>query len=461
VLTSLLLGLSLLMAPPAVARSAGPPPAPGQGRTTTPVQHFIFLLQGDRSFDNYFGSYPGADGIPAGACQKRVVRGPAADCVKPFPLHGRVPPILGAGAEELQKQYDKGAMDGFVAAYQSEGRDGSTAMGYYDQRDLPTYWDLASRYALFDRFFSSTNDGQHANRSYWVAANAAPPGSNQQQKNAVYNQPTIFDRLQAANISWKFYVQSYDPNKTFRTASKTNPTTQPARVPLLNYPRFVDSPELKSHIADMSQYYKDLNDGTLPAVTYMATSGPSERSARSIASGQKVVADLIGNLMLSKYWSSSAFLLSYDGSGGWYDHVKPPQVDKTSYGMRVPALLVSPYARRGHIDHTVLDYTSALAFIEKNWQLAPLAARDASAKSIAPAFDFKASPRLPQVNFGQPTPAKAPLVSIAVVYLCYIPALLLVVGLVLFASVGPAFGRRRRRGGDPTVREPETVGAER
>jgi phospholipase C len=129
--------------------------------------------------------------------------------------------------------------------------------------------------------------------------------------------------------------------------------------------------------------------------------------------------------------------------------------------MRVPALLVSPYARRGHIDHTVLDYTSALAFIEKNWQLAPLAARDASAKSIAPAFDFKASPRLPQVNFGQPTPAKAPLVSIAVVYLCYIPALLLVVGLVLFASVGPAFGRRRRRGGDPTVREPETVGAER
>jgi phospholipase C len=458
-LTALLVGVGALIAPTAeLSAAATVPPA---AQTSTPIQHFIFLMQGNRSFDNYFGTYPGAAGIPANVCQKRVITNPAAGCVKPFALHGKAPAALGAGAEELQKQYNKGAMDGFVAAYQDEGRDGTSAMGYYDQRDLPIYWDLASRYVLFDHFFSSTNDGELANRSYWVASKAAPAGTGPQLNAAYAQEATIFDRLQAANISWKFYVQGYDPNQTFRTNSRATPTTQPVRVPLLNYARFVDNPALKSHIVDMSQYYKDLDAGTLPAVAYMASSGPSERSARSIASGQKLVADLIGNLMLSKSWNSSAFLMSYDGSGGWYDHVTPPQVDKNGYGMRVPALLVSPYARPGRIDNTVLDYTSALAFIEKNWRVAPLATRDATAKSITSAFDFQTSPRLPQVNFGQPAVAKPPLVSVAVVYWCYGGALLLVVGLVVFAVAGPRLKRRRRKGevGESTVRQAETVGA--
>jgi phospholipase C len=461
VLTAVLVGIGLLSAPAAAARSATTAPVPDRA-ATTPIKHFVFLLQGNRSFDNYFGTYPGADGIPADACQKRVVPGPVTGCVKPFALHGKVPPLLGAGADELDKQYNNGAMDGFVAAYQSEGRDGTSTMGHYDQRDLQTYWDLASRYVLFDHFFSATNDGERANRSYWVAGNSPPAGSTPQQVVAQYAaESTIFDRLQAANISWKFYVQNYDPNQTFRTASRTNPSTQPVRVPLLNYPRFIDDPALKSHIVDMSQYYKDLNAGTLPAVAYIASSGPSERSARSIPSGQKLVSDLVGNLMLSTYWDSSAFLLSYDGSGGWYDHVKPPQVDGEGYGMRVPALLVSPYARRGHIENTVLDYTSALAFIEKNWRLAPLSTRDATAQSIAPAFDFQSAPRPPQVNFGQPSTAKPPLVSVAVVYWCYGAALLVVVGLVLFAVMAPASRRRRRKATEPTVPHAETVGAPR
>jgi phospholipase C len=450
-LGAVLVAASLITASSAAARPSSSPPPAGQGEPTTPIKHFLFLMQGDRSFDNYFGTYPGADGIPATACQKRIVTGPASGCVKPFALHGKVTPVLGAGAVELQKQYDKGAMDGFVAAYQDEGRDGTSVMGYYDQRDLPAYWDLASRYVLFDHFFSSTNDGVRANRSYWVAGKGAPVGNPQQ--------PTIFDRLQAANISWKFYVQDYDPNQTFRTASRTNPTTQPVRVPLLNYARFVDDPALKAHIVDISEYYKDLYAGTLPAVAYLASAGPSERSARSIPSGQKLVASVLRNLMLSPYWDSSAFLLSYDGSGGWYDHVTPPQVDKNGYGMRVPALLVSPFARQGHIDKTVLDYTGALNFIEKNWQLPPLATRDATANSIAAAFDFNTAPRLPQVNFGQPAAAKPPLVSVSVVYWCYGAAVLLVFGLVLYAFAAPALRRRRGKTGGPAVPQLETVGA--
>jgi phospholipase C len=457
VVAALLIGASLLTAPAAAADPTAPTVA--SGGTTTPIKHFVFLMQGDRSFDNYFGTYPGADGIPAGTCQKVVITRPA--CVQPYSLHGKVPQTLGAGSVELNNQYNKGAMNGFVAAYQLEGRDGTAAMGYYDERDLPTYWDLASRYVLFDRFFSSTREGERVNRSYWVTGTGLPPG-NAQQLNAGYSkQLTIFDRLQSTGVSWKFYVQGYDPNQTFRTTSKTHPTTQPVRVPLLNYARFVDDPALKSHIVDMSQYYKDLDAGTLPAVAYIASSGPSERSARSITSGQKLVTDLVGNLMLSKYWNSSAFLLSYDGSGGWYDHVSPPQVDKNGYGMRVPALLVSPYARRGYVDNTTFDYTSALAFIEKNWQLAPLAARDRSATSIANAFDFTAAPRPAQVNFGQPVTPKNPPVSVGVVYWCYGIALLLVLGFVAFATTAPARSRRRHKNREPSVRQIETVGAKR
>ncbi|HST50235.1 alkaline phosphatase family protein [Jatrophihabitans sp.] len=420
--------------------------APAGALPTTPIEHFVYLLQGDRSFDNYFGTYPGADGIPPGTCQKRVVTGTDSGCVKPFPLHGKTVQALGAGTVELDNQYDEGRMDGFVAAYQNQGRDGSAVMGYYDQRDLPTYWGLANRYVLFDRFFSATRSGERVNRSYWVSGSAPPTGSPAAVAADYAKHLTIFDRLQAAGVDWKFYVQGYDPRQTYRTASRTTPTTQPVRVPLLNYPRFLDDPALSSHIVDLSQYYRDLDSGQLPAVSYIASNGPSERSARSIDSGQQLVTNLVGSLMVSSSWKSSAFLLSYDGSGGWFDHVKPPQVDSQGYGMRVPALLVSPYARPGSVNSTVLDYTSALAFIEDNWKLAPLASRDAAATPITAAFDFGSAPRPADVRFTEPLVAPASSASVALVFWCYGAVLCLVAGLVGYAVVS---SRRRATGWRP------------
>jgi phospholipase C len=420
--------------------------APASPTTTTPIKHFVYMLQGDRSFDNYFGTYPGVEGIPPGVCQKRVVTGSDEGCVEPFSLHGKTVPALGAGTVELNNQYDEGRMDGFVAAYQNQGRDGSSVMGYYDRRDLPTYWGLADRYTLFDHFFSSTRSGQRVNRSFWVSGSPPPPGNPKAVAVDYAKHPTIFDRLQAAGVDWKFYVQGYDPKQTYRTATRTTPTTQPVRVPLLNYPRFLDDPALSSRIVDLSQYYRDLDNGELPAVAYIASNGPSERSARSIASGQRLVTNLIGSLMVSKAWKSSAFLLSYDGSGGWYDHVRPPQVDSDGYGMRVPALLVSPYARPGHINNDVLDYTSGLAFIERNWGLAPLAARDAAATSIDGAFDFVSPPRPAELRFGEPAATRVPVTSVAGVFWCYGAVLFLVLGVVAFAVL-----RSRRK---PPVAQP-------
>ena len=185
---------------------------------------------------------------------------------------------------------------------------------------------------------------------------------------------TIFDQLEERGVSWKFYVQNYDASINYRNMPKEmNRAAQIVWVPLLNFDRFLDNPQLFSHIVDLKEYFKDLQNGTLPAVAYIVPSGASEHPPSSLRSGQKFVKALIQALMHSEAWPSSAFLWAYDDWGGWYDHVPPPQVDENGYGFRVPALLVSAYARRGYVDHTQLDFTSILKFIEENWDVEPLA----------------------------------------------------------------------------------------
>ena len=421
----------------AVLMPAAPAAADPGERTATPIRHFVYLMQSDRTFDNYFGTYPGADGIPANACQPLSLRQPQDGCVQPYPLHGTTPAALEPARSTITAQLDGGKLDGFVAAYTAQGRVGTTAMGYYDARDLPYYWALAQRYVLFDRFFAAVPYGSRTNRSYWVSAAAQPGGGDSVPAGGYGDQPTIFDRLQAAGVSWKFYVQGYRPDQTFRTASPADPAAQTVRVPLLNYARFVDDPALRSHIADLSQYYRDLHDGTLPAVAYVATSGANERAARSIPAGQNLVRAMLTQLMLSRYWSSSAFLWSYDGSGGWYDHVSPP----AGLGLRVPALLVSPYARQGQVNHTVLEAGAALRFVESNWHVAPLAGRDVAAGDLATAFDFGSPPRSAALVTTDPV-ARPPLVKVDIIYQFYGGALVLV--LLLLAVTAAAPGRRGR-----------------
>jgi phospholipase C len=462
--------LPVLALPPATAQATS-----RDAVTKTPIKHFLFLLQGDRSFDNYFGTYPGADGLANATCQQQAP-GKSGGCIKPLSLHGETVPPLGATPAVIEKQYDGGKMDHFVSAMQAVGLDGIKAMGYYDQRDLPAYWRAASEYVLFDRFFSATRAGVQSNRQYWVAGTDTTASGNSQPL-------TIFDRLQAAGISWKFYVQNYRPaagsspsgkpstaGKASKPATTGRPSTatggssrgasntQAAAVPLLNFPRFTTNPALSSHIVDLGQYYQDLQDGTLPAVAYIATSGASERSSRSISEGQSLVTSLTGQLMLSRFWSSSAFLLSYDGTGGFYDHVAPPQRDAYGLGLRVPALLISSYAKRGAIVPDVLDYTSALAFIEHNWSVAPLASRDRQAGSLLPAFDFTAPARPPQLITGA-SPAAPPgkLRSTGIVYLAYGSSLALVLATVGFALVR---GRIRRPAHLPATTH-ESISAQR
>jgi phospholipase C len=458
------------------ASLAGPSTAIGQTAhpTRTPIKHFLVLMQENHSFDNYFGTYPGANGIPKGTCMpyfpkgtnqrlsRRLHAGPggvgaalggaavadagkrlrnSSKCVKPYPL-GERSVDLPHTRQVHRLQYNRGRMDGFLDALRKEGLGADPAvMGYYEVSDLPFYWNVADQYVLFDRFFQSAAAGTLPNHMFWLTGTVGIPNRGDIPPQGFGDLRTIFDRLEARGISWKFYVEDYDPRLNFRTA-KASP--QPRWVPLLAYARYIDNPKLNRHIVDLDEYYTDLQKGTLPAVAYIAPHGESEHPPQGVQAGQRFVGSLINALMQSPRWKNSAFMWSYDDWGGWYDHVKPPQVDPFGYGFRVPALLVSAYAKRGRVDSTTLDFTSMLKFIEYNWKVKPLATRDRRANNLTSAFDFSQHPRPAKLIPYERGPRKASQeVRRDVVYLSYGSAFALGAVLLVVAALLQAWRRRR------------------
>lgn len=445
VAVAMLLGASLLLGWPAAAQEAADTPAEDV-QTTTPIKHFISLMQENHSFDNYFGTYPGADGIPADTCMPVDPTVPDGECVEPFRI-GDSPIVDLAHNDEVFRQQNRGGrLDGFISAFAEQGEAGNLAMGYYDDRDLPYYWNIADNYVLFDRFFTSARSGSVRNHFFWVTGTPGNYESDSLRPEGFDDIPTIFDRLQEAGISWKFYVQNYDPGITYRNPATGDRGAQIVWVPLLNYARYLDDPELSSRIVDLEEYYADLAAGTLPSVAFMVPSGASEHPPGSIQAGQRFVRTLISSLMRSSAWESSAFMWTYDDWGGWYDHVPPPTVDKFGLGPRAPALLVSPYARKGHIESTQMDFTSKLKFITDNWGLEPLAQRDAAANSIAPAFDFDSPPRPAAFLDERREPVEIVAPRTDVVYVSY-GGVAAFAGLLILVAAARArtFGRARLR----------------
>jgi len=262
--------------------------------TLTPIKHLIVLMQENHTFDNYFGTYPGADGIPANI---KMPVDPTNlhnnQFVAPFHIGDTALKELSHSAQTFNAQFDNGRMDGFVYALDQHKQDGRLAMGYYDGTDIPYYWNLADNYGLFDRLFSSAKNGSFDNHMFLVAA-APPKASNVTLSDGYADVPTIFDRLQAKAIPWKYYVQNYDPTITYRNlVGKGNRESQVLWVPLLNFDRFIDNPALNQNIVDLSQIYSDLNGNTLPAVSFITPSGASEHPPGSIQTGQAFTRSLI------------------------------------------------------------------------------------------------------------------------------------------------------------------------
>lgn len=417
--------------PRAVRPAASTPVSP-----VTPIQHLVVVTQDQHSFDNYFGTRPGVDGLPVGVCLPRR-EAVSVPCVAPFPIvASEVRPSLRADLAAEVTSVNGGRMDGFVYAQTTRRVDGRAAMGYYRPQDIPVVSELADNAVLFDHWFSSVPGGSIPNRLFAVSAHA-DPGLTEVPVGGWQNIPLIFDRLQAAGVSWRIYVEHYEPALTISTAGlRARRGGQVARVPVLATTRFTRSPELMTHVVDLRQYYEDLAAGTMPAVSYIVSTSSTERPPADPAAGQVLIRNVVNALSGSSAWPHSALLLTYDSSGGWYDHVAPGTLGGARLGLRVPTILLSPYASVGTVDHTSYDSASVLRFIEHNWSLAALGTRDAKAADLGAAFAFAQPAR--QANLIGITDNAPPVghPDSRVIYLSYLLAAIIAAAVVVWALLG-------------------------
>jgi phospholipase C len=326
------------------------------------VKNIVVVFQENHTFDNYFGTYPGADGTASKNICLPQTPGSTVNCVAPFHDPNLTPIDMNHRFAAAHKAYDGGKMDAFVIA---EGN--RETMGFYDQRDLPHYWKAAQQYVLCDKYFSSVMSQSGPNHLFLVAGTAGGILDNHIPK--TLNFPPIFEQLDKAGVSWKVYgFTSW--LKSFAYVQK--------------------SPTAKANFAAASQFPKDVKAGKLKQVSWIiGAPGGDEHPPKNVQVGQNSVAnDIVNNLGTSSYWNSVAIFATYDDYGGFYDHVAPPQVDQYGYGFRVPCLVISPYAKAGFIDSAVNDHTSILKFIEARYGLSSLSTRDAAASNMTEAFDF-------------------------------------------------------------------------
>jgi phospholipase C len=401
--------------PAATASAAHAAPAAqaaGRPQGITKVKHIIWIIQENRTFDNYFGTYPGADGIPPGTCLP-VMPG-SKQCIAPFHMPKGMPGCdLSHRWVIAHAAYDNGNMDGFVWA---EGT--PYTMGYYDQRDIPNYWAYAKHYVLCDRFFSSLNGASGPNHLFTVAAQSGGVINNIFSIKEIedvldspggYSFATMVKLFTKANVSWKYYVetQPFTGNAKHRNyLANPSPKHYSLWNPLPAFKAIRDNPADMSKLVSLNQYFLDLQQGTLPEVSWIIPMGrDSEHPTAYPWTGMWYVTNLLDALMKSPYWKDSVVFLTWDDYGGFYDHIPPPIVDAYGYGPRVPTIVISPFAKHGYISHQTYDFTSMLKFIETRFGLTHLTARDDYANPMFDCFNFEQDPNPPLVI---PIPATLP-----------------------------------------------------
>jgi phospholipase C len=381
------------------------------------IRHVIVIMQENRSFDSYFGTFPGADGIPMrdGVAQVCVPDKETKTCVRPY--HDTNDEDTGGphGAKAADLDIDGGRMDGFVDAMEGAQRTGgcptdiptcvvkgheTTVMGYHTAQELPNYWAYARNFVLQDHMFEPVRSWSLPTHLYMVsewAADCATIGDPATCKpERTYFKEADFPRdlftkdepqaagrpdypwtdltylLHANRISWAYYVMDGLEPDCENDQSSCNLKPQTARTPgiwnpLLTFDDVKQDGQL-SNIKDTSLFFSDLRNGTLPAVAWLAPGNRySEHPPGEISAGQAYVTGVINAVMRSPYWDSTAIFLSWDDWGGFYDHVAPPNVNYFGYGLRVPALVISAYARKGYIDHQTLSHDAYVKFIEDDF----------------------------------------------------------------------------------------------
>ncbi|HYW24702.1 MAG TPA: alkaline phosphatase family protein [Terriglobales bacterium] len=359
-------------------------------------------------------------------------RFPADLAVKPFDTSKYVPDDQKTGDlvhRYYQEQYqiDGGKMDKFVAWSDASG----LVMSYYDATNLPE-GKLAQQYTM-DDFFHAAFGGSFLNHFYLICACApsffnapasavakldasgvitqdgsvtpdgfavnttfsvnTPHPATAAAASLLPNQslPTIGDRLNDKNVSWAWYSGGWND----ALAGKPDPLFQFHHQPFVYFNNYADGTQLKKdHLKDEQDFMAAAQAGTLPAVSFVKPIGANNEHPgyADLLKGQQHVADLVQAVQSSPNWKDTMVVITYDEHGGRWDHVAPPKIDKWGPGARVPAIVISPFAKRGFVDHTQYDTTSIMATIEQRWNLPALQSRDAHATPLDNALDPKYAP---------------------------------------------------------------------
>jgi phospholipase C len=402
VFATLVAGLMFASAFGHAEASTLPPRAVLTGAATAPgidkIKHIVVLMQENRSFDHYFGVYPGADGIPVDAngtptvCVPDPARG---SCDAPF--HDPNDQNFGGphGVISSETDIDGGKMDGFVAAYEYECRAKTDrkcggmnqavkdVLGYKERADIPNYWAYADNFVLQDHMFEPLGAPSGASHqrlvSGWSAICTVPyealschnmGASEPATKQPDYAWTDITYLLARDSISWGYYVFTGDePDCRDPEAGTCLPHPQDRATggyfnPLRKFDTVQENDQL-GNIQSITNFVGAAQNGTLPAVSWVVpTSSVSEHPQNKVSDGEKYITYLVNQLMLGPDWNSTAIFVGWDDWGGFYDHLAPPTVDQSGYGIRVPGLLISPYAKPGYIDHQTYSFDAYLRFIE-------------------------------------------------------------------------------------------------
>jgi phospholipase C len=432
VVVSLLVGLQAQAVPAAVQQSA------------IPIKHLVFIVQENHSYDNYFGTYPGANGIPPGTTMPMNPNASSMMMVAPFHLNANtpvsiigdeLPPGVSSPAAIASPNdtapfhlpastrvdvssawyaahlaYDQGRMDGFVYAQDYYNLNGTMAMGYYDRTDLPYYWDYADNYVLADNFYSSLMGPSLPNHLYIASGTSGGIVGNSGQTltsggtgvgQLDLTWATLAEELTNSSVTWAWYTGESPP--VAGTVWNV--------LPLFDYfQRHFQT--LQTHDLDTHVFIDALANGSLPSVSWITPGGWEPRTTPTACVGADVsehpparqdcgmdyVASLVNAVMQSKYWQDTAIVVTWDDYGGFYDHVAPPTRDTYGSGFRVPTLIISPWARHGYVDHTAYEFGSMLKMTEELFHVSSLNQTDAQANDMLNAFDFAQTPQPPLVE---------------------------------------------------------------
>jgi phospholipase C len=345
--------------------------------STTPIEHIIVCCQENHSFDSYYGSYtglPAGFGIPPGYTQPDGTGGTVA------PFHftnlttNNVDPDH--SWNDIHLEWNNGAMDGFYTT------DGTVAMGYYEAADLPYYYSLLPDYTLCANYFCGMLTDTYPNRLVLYSGTSGGNTSNSIDNGAL-TYPNILDLMTSGGITFKNYNFNCPDNYSILALFQNWATGGPNNV--LNQ--------------TMEQFFTDCTNNTLAQVSFITEAPPyDEHPVANIQTGMQMIESIVQAVQQSGAWSSTAILITYDEAGGFFDHVAPQQLDAYGPGIRVPMIIVSPYAKPGYVDTTFSDHSSVLKFIETVFGLPTLA-------SINHQFDTSTPTTNNQAN-GAPFPPR-------------------------------------------------------